>query len=246
MKKPLIIIPARYASTRFPGKPLAIIDGKPMIQHVFERCREVCDQVVVATDDERIAAAVTSFGGEFVFTSVNHQSGTDRCAEAALMLSYKYDFDIVINVQGDEPFIATEQIQSIIGCFDDPATEIATLIAPIGLPEMLFNPNKVKVVRAADGFALYFSRSPIPFFRDLPEVEWLNQTDYFLHIGMYAFRPEILQAITLLEPSALEKAEKLEQLRWLENGYRIKTEVTLKENIGIDTPEDLMQLNYLI
>jgi len=242
MKKPLIIIPARYASTRFPGKPLALINGKPMVQHVFERCLEICDQVVVATDDDRIAEAVTVFGGEFVMTSANHQSGTDRCAEAATLLATKYEFDIVINVQGDEPFIATEQIQSIIGCFDDPSTEIATLISPINSTETLFNPNKVKVTRSVDGFALYFSRSPIPFLRDFPENEWLNHTNYFLHIGMYAFRPEILQAVTLLEPSALEKAEKLEQLRWLENGYRIKTEITFKENIGIDTPEDMDRL----
>jgi 3-deoxy-manno-octulosonate cytidylyltransferase (CMP-KDO synthetase) len=242
MKKPLIIIPARYASTRFPGKPLALIDGKPMVQHVFEKCREVCDHVVVATDDERIAEAVTAFGGAFVMTSPNHQSGTDRCAEAARLLASKYEFDIVINVQGDEPFIDTEQIHAIIGCFDDPSTEIATLISPINSTETLFNPNKVKVVRSSDGFALYFSRSPIPFVRDFPENEWLNHTNYFVHIGMYAFRPEIVQAVTLLEPLALEKAEKLEQLRWLENGYRIKTEVALKENIGIDTPEDLLQL----
>jgi 3-deoxy-manno-octulosonate cytidylyltransferase (CMP-KDO synthetase) len=243
MKKPLLIIPARYASTRFPGKPLAMISGKPMVQHVFERCREVCEQVVVATDDKRIAEAVTAFGGEFIMTSPNHQSGTDRCAEAAALLASEYEFDIVINVQGDEPFIATEQIEAIIGCFDDPATKIATLVSPIHSAETVFNPNKVKAVRSANGMALYFSRSPIPFLRDYPKEEWLNHASYFLHIGMYAFSTETLQAITLLEPSALEKAEKLEQLRWLENGFPITTALTFTENIGIDTPEDLIQIN---
>jgi 3-deoxy-manno-octulosonate cytidylyltransferase (CMP-KDO synthetase) len=242
MKKPIIIIPARYSSTRFPGKPLALIGDKPMIQHVYERCREVCQQVVVATDDERIANAVTGFGGEFIITSADHQSGTDRCAEAVSLLSSKFEFDIVINVQGDEPFISAEQIKAVIGCFDDPATEIATLITPIRSTDTLFNPNKVKVVKGTTDFALYFSRSPIPFQRDIAREDWIDNASYFLHIGMYAFRSDILQAITQLPPSALEKAEKLEQLRWMENGYRIKTEITLSENIGIDTPEDLANL----
>lgn len=239
MKKPIIIIPARYASTRFPGKPLALINGKPMIQHVFERCREVSPQVVVATDDKRIAEAVFRFGGECVMTASTHQSGTDRCAEAASILAEKYAFDIVINVQGDEPFILSQQIQTIINCYDNPGTEIATLITPIHDIGTLFNPNKVKAVRTASGKALYFSRSPIPFIRDIPKEQWLAHAEYFLHIGMYAFRKETLKAITLLAPSSLEKAEKLEQLRWLENGFHITTEITLHENIGIDTPEDL-------
>jgi 3-deoxy-manno-octulosonate cytidylyltransferase (CMP-KDO synthetase) len=239
MKKPIIIIPARYASTRFPGKPLALINGKPMIQHVFERCCEVCNQVAVATDDERIAKTVVDFGGECVMTSSNHQSGTDRCAEAAAILSEKYAFDIVVNVQGDEPFISSKQINEIIGCYENPGTEIATLITPIHSSETLFNPNKVKVVRSASGKALYFSRSPIPYLRDFPHEEWLDHAEYYLHIGMYAFRKETLKTVTLLAPSSLEKSEKLEQLRWLENGFHITTEITLHENIGIDTPEDL-------
>jgi len=240
--KPLIIIPARYASTRFPGKPLALIYGKPMIQHVVERCQLVCNQVFVATDDSRIADAVKNFGGNCIITSPDHQSGTDRCAEAALKLSSSVDFNLVINVQGDEPFIEPEQLEQIIGCFDDPKTEIATLITPITSKEILFSPNKVKVVKSAMGNALYFSRQPIPFHRDLAEINWLDNTEYFLHIGMYSYRPDVLQAITKLKPSALEKAEKLEQLRWLENGYKIKTAITTHTNFGIDTPEDLEEI----
>lgn len=240
--KPLIIIPARYASTRFPGKPLAIIHGKPMIQHVFERCKMVCDHVVVATDDTRISDAVRNFGGQCIFTSPDHQSGTDRCAEAALKFSFSVDFDLVINVQGDEPFIEPEQLEQIIGCFDDPETDIATLITPIHSADILFNQNKVKVVKSASDNALYFSRQPIPFLRDIPENNWLEYSEYYLHIGMYAFRPSVLQATTKLEPSTLEKAEKLEQLRWLENGYKIKTAITQHINFGIDTPSDLEEI----
>ncbi|HNW50825.1 MAG TPA: 3-deoxy-manno-octulosonate cytidylyltransferase [Prolixibacteraceae bacterium] len=243
MKNALIIIPARYASTRFPGKPLALIHGKPMIQHVVERCKMVCDQVVVATDDDRIAETVKTFGGRCIITSSEHQSGTDRCAEAAAKLTFSDHFDVIINVQGDEPFIDPGQIEQIIGCFDDPNTEIATLITPITSSEVLFNPNKVKVVKSASDYALYFSRQPIPFHRDLPENEWIGHARYFLHIGMYAFKPEVLQAVTRLEPSMLEKSEKLEQLRWLENGYRIKTAVTQHTNIGIDTPADLEEIS---
>jgi 3-deoxy-manno-octulosonate cytidylyltransferase (CMP-KDO synthetase) len=240
--KPLIIIPARYSSTRFPGKPLAIIHGKPMIQHVFDRCRMVCNQVFVATDDDRIVDVVKSFGGVSIFTSPEHQSGTDRCAEAALKLSFSVDFDLVINVQGDEPFIEPVQLEQIIHCFDHPETEIATLLSPIQSADILFNQNKVKVVKSSADYALYFSRQPIPFQRDVPETNWLDHAEYFLHIGMYAFRPSVLQAITKLEPSALEKAEKLEQLRWLENGYKIKTALTPHTNFGIDTPEDLEEI----
>lgn len=239
MKNAVIIIPARYASTRFPGKPLALINGKPMIQRVVERCLTVSPHVVVATDDQRIASAVEAFGGEYVMTSPNHQSGTDRCAEAASHIACKYPFDIVINVQGDEPFIESEQIEAVLSCFDDPATDIATLITPITSTDILFNPNKVKVVKSTSDFALYFSRTPIPYQRDCVKEEWLNNASYFLHIGMYAFRAEILQQVTLLPQSQLEQTEKLEQLRWMENGYRIKTRVTHSENIGIDTPEDL-------
>jgi len=216
-----------------------------MIQHVFERCRLVCSQVFVATDDERIVDAVKSFGGTCIFTSPDHQSGTDRCAEAALKLSFSVDFDLVINVQGDEPFIEPEQLKQIIGCFNDSDTDIATLITPIHSADILFNHNKVKVVKSTADYALYFSRQPIPFQRDEPESNWLDNSDYYLHIGMYAFRTSVLQAITKLEPSALEKAEKLEQLRWLENGYKIKTAITQHTNFGIDTPADLEEIQKL-
>lgn len=240
--RPIIIIPARYASTRFPGKPLALIDWKPMVQHVFERCKSAFEQVVVATDDQRIANAVSSFGGEFIMTSENHQSGTDRCAEAVLKLASAYNFDLVINVQGDEPFIEKKQLLEIVDCFADPLTEIATLITPISSSDILFDPNKVKVVKSNSGFAHYFSRFPIPFQRDADQKTWIQNHTYFLHLGMYAYIPDVLQTISKLEPTPLEKSEKLEQLRWLENGFRIKTSVTEHANIGVDSPEDLRNL----
>jgi len=235
----LVIIPARYASVRFPGKALAQIAGKPMIQHVYERCCEVFDQVVIATDDQRIASAIEAFGGEYVMTSDIHPSGTDRCAEAASLLESKKSFDVVVNVQGDEPFIATEQLVEIKKCFEDPKTHIATLVTPIVNPQVLFDPNKVKTITNNEGFALYFSRQALPFLRDVPTEQWLEHHDYFLHLGIYAFRKEILQQLVLFSPSSLEKAEKLEQLRWLENGFRIKTAITQHHSIGVDTPEDL-------
>jgi 3-deoxy-manno-octulosonate cytidylyltransferase (CMP-KDO synthetase) len=239
---PLIIIPARYASIRFPGKPLALIDGKSMIQLVFERCKTALEQVFVATDDERIASAVSSFGGEYLLTSENHQSGTERCAEAASKLSSKYNFDLVIKVQGDEPFIEKMQLLEIANCFNDPLTEIATLITPITSSEIFFDQNKVKVVKSINGFAHYFSRQPIPFQRDVDQDIWFQRHTYFLHLGMYAYKPEVLQTISKQEPTPLEKSEKLEQLRWLENGYRIKTSETEHTNFGIDTPADLDNL----
>jgi 3-deoxy-manno-octulosonate cytidylyltransferase (CMP-KDO synthetase) len=241
----ITIIPARYASTRFPGKPLALINGKPMVQHVFESCKETMSMVVVATDDQRIADIVSDFGGEFILTSANHSSGTDRCAEAARMLSTIYDFDIVINVQGDEPFLKKDQIMQLVNCFSSEETEIATLVSPIKSNEILFDHNKVKVVRSVNGDALYFSRQPIPFQRDISENDWLNNHEYHLHIGMYAFRKTVLQEITKISPSKLELAEKLEQLRWLENGYKIKTAVTAHQNYGIDTPKDLENLLFM-
>lgn len=242
----LALIPARYASSRFPGKPLADISGKPMIQHVYERCREVFEQVVVATDDERIARAVDSFGGRYIMTSELHPSGTDRCAEAADKLQSEFQFDIVVNVQGDEPFISTAQLSQIKTCFDDPKTDIATLITPVTSQEILFDPNKVKAITSVNGYALYFSRHPIPYQRDLPHEQWLGHHDYFLHLGLYAFRKDILFQVVRHQPSLLEKAEKLEQLRWLENGFSIKTAITLSQSVGIDTPEDLARLNTTI
>lgn len=244
--KAIAIIPARYASTRFPGKPLVMINGKPMIQLVYEQCRKAFECVVVATDDERIAETVKAFGGEAIITSAQHLSGTDRCAEAAQILSSKYDFDVVVNIQGDEPFIDPAQLEQITTCFANPDTEIATLITPIHSTEILIDPNKVKAVVSIRGDALYFSRQPIPYQRDIPEAEWLKNHTYYLHIGLYAYRKEVLTRITQLAPTQLEIAEKLEQLRWLENGYRISTVITSHGNIGIDTPPDLEKVKDLL
>ena len=239
----IAIIPARYASTRFPGKPLAIINNKPMIQLVYEQCLKVFEHVIVATDDQRIAGAVKIFNGEVVMTNENHPSGTDRVAEAAQLLSEKYDFDVVVNVQGDEPFVEPDQLKQIQKCFDDETTDIATLVTPIEKPEILFDPNKVKAVLGIEGDTLYFSRQPVPYLRDYPESEWYLQHDYFLHMGLYAYKANVLDAITKLKQTPLEKAEKLEQLRWLENGFKIKAAITSHANFGIDTPQDLEKVS---
>lgn len=241
----IAIIPARYASTRFPGKPLAEINGKPMIQLVYERCSAAFDQLAVATDDERISNAVKAFGGLVVMTSTSHPSGTDRVAEAAHLLSEQYDFDVVVNVQGDEPFIDADQLLQLQKCFDDPATDIATLLTPIKDSAILLDPNKVKAITDTSGFALYFSRQAIPFQREYPQTEWVNHHNYFLHVGLYAYKSEVLQAITKLDQTALEKAEKLEQLRWLEHAYKIRTAICAHANFGIDTPEDLEKVKSM-
>jgi len=232
------IIPARYQSTRFPGKPLAMINDKPMIQWVYENVNQALDQVWVATDDDRIFNVVEKFGGNAVKTKSTHKSGTDRSAEAARILAEKLDFDVVINIQGDEPFISPEQIEQLKSCFAD-ETEIATLIKKIESAEELFNPNRPKVVLNKKQNAMYFSRSPIPFVRGEEESFWLRVNKFWAHIGMYAYRKDILEKITKLEPSKLEIAESLEQLRWLENGFNIKTAVTSHQSMGIDTPDDL-------
>lgn len=235
------IIPARYQSTRFPGKPLADITGKPMIQWVYERATSILEHVIIATDDVRIKDTVDNFGGEVVMTSNTHRSGTGRCAEALQLISLKAEksYSAVINIQGDEPFIKAEQIKSIIDCFEDKETQIATLIKPIEDNNVLFDPNKPKVIIDANGFALYFSRSPIPYIRDYDKSLWHAKHTFFQHIGLYAYRSEVLLQIAELRPGKLEKAESLEQLCWLENGYRIKTSVTHYESYGIDTPADL-------
>jgi len=234
----IALIPARYQSTRFPGKPLAGLGGKPVIQWVYENVAKVLDDVWVATDDERIFRAVEKFSGKAIYTSPEHRSGTDRCAEAARLLQKNTEFDVVINVQGDEPFIKAEQIRQLMSCFET-SVEIATLVKKIDFAEELFNPNRPKVVLDSNQFALYFSRSPIPFVREEEKNNWLDATTFWAHIGMYAYTREVLQKITLLNPGKLEGAEALEQLRWLENGYRIKTAETRFQSIGIDTPEDL-------
>lgn len=237
----IVIIPARYQSTRFPGKPLAILAGKPIIQHVYENAKKSFDKVWVATDDERIAKTVESFGGSYVMTSPDHPSGTDRCAEAAAKIAETTNFDVIINIQGDEPFVCDPQLEALKSCFNDPQTEIATLVKTIENEEVLFNPNRPKVVFNADNYAQLFSRSTIPYIRGKEQKDWLSAHTFFAHLGMYAYRADVLPKLTKLQPSSLELAESLEQLRWLENGYRIKIAVTGFESIGIDTPEDLEQ-----
>jgi 3-deoxy-manno-octulosonate cytidylyltransferase (CMP-KDO synthetase) len=230
-----IIIPARYASTRFPGKPLALINGKPMIQHVYEAaCTSKADHVCVATDDERIADCVAGFGGKAVMTSPTLPSGTDRCGEAARRLQLQGD-DIVINVQGDEPFITGEVINLLIKLFENPSVQIATLTSLITRPEEVNDPNKVKVVFDKNHRAIYFSRHTIPYLRNPEQFT----PKYFKHIGIYGYRYSTLQRLIQLPESNLEKSEKLEQLRWIENGYAIHVAECVYEGIGIDTPEDL-------
>ena len=233
------IIPARYASTRFPAKPLAMLGGKTVIQRVYEQVCGVLDEAYVATDDERIET-VKSFGGKVVMTSVNHKSGTDRCYEAYTKVGDGYD--VIVNIQGDEPFIQRSQLVAVKACFDDETTQIATLVKPF-TPENGFdaleNVNSPKVVVDKRMNALYFSRSIIPFMRNKDKNEWLSGHTYYKHIGLYAYRASVLKEITSLPQSSLELAESLEQLRWLENGYKIKVGLTNVETIGIDTPADL-------
>jgi 3-deoxy-manno-octulosonate cytidylyltransferase (CMP-KDO synthetase) len=236
------IIPARFASTRFPGKPLVDIRGKSMIQRVYEQASQArcLDKVVVATDDERIFRHVLGFGGEVRMTDPAHRSGTDRCAELAQMLP---EAEIVLNIQGDEPFIQPQQIDLLVDTLlERPGFAIATLAKRIEEAEQLYNPNVVKVVFAPAQGALYFSRHPIPYLRGVPPEGWLAQHDFFKHIGLYGFRREALRSVAALPPSPLEEAESLEQLRWLENGWRIAVARTEWETTGIDTPEDLLKL----
>lgn len=248
MMRVLILIPARYASTRFPGKPLAEIGGKPMIGHVVEKASRVSSDVFVATDDERIYDCVFRLGGKAIMTSADHCSGTDRCYEAYTKVAELSEekFDVVVNIQGDEPFIRAEQVRDLVSCFENPEIQIATLAKRFENNDDIFDPNKVKVVFSALGTALYFSRSPIPYCRGKEQGQWLRTTNFYKHIGMYAYRPQVLKEITGLEPGVLEKAESLEQLRWLENGYKIAVKTTDHESIGIDTPEDLEKANKLI
>lgn len=234
------IIPARYASTRFPGKPLAILAGKPMIQHVFERCSEILDAVYVATDDQRIYDAVVGFGGKAIMTSVDHKSGTDRVYEAYTRLND--EADVIINIQGDEPFIQKSQIESLKTCFENKNVDIATLVKPYDSTSTyleLQDPNTPKVIRNAQGNALYFSRSVIPYLRGEEPDRWSSKHTYYKHIGIYAYRNTALKCITKMPMGQLEQVESLEQLRWLENGLTIATAVSHIETIGIDTPKDL-------
>ncbi|MEQ9231643.1 MAG: 3-deoxy-manno-octulosonate cytidylyltransferase [Cyclobacteriaceae bacterium] len=236
MKKIIGIIPSRYASTRFPGKPLADIGGKPMIQRVFEQASKSSSlaEVIVATDDERIQECVLGFGGKVAMTSPDHTNGTERCAEVAETNSADY----YINIQGDEPFIHPEQIDTLAAILDG-STQLGTLVKKITDPSLLDNPNTMKVVLKKNWEALYFSRNCVPFVRDAEKKDWLYHHTFYKHIGIYAYRADVLSEITKLPQGLLEKAESLEQLRWLENGYTIKVAETEHESMGIDTPEDV-------
>ena len=233
------VIPARYASTRFPGKPLVSIAGKSMIQRVYEQASKATqiETCIVATDDKRIFDHVSAFGGQVAMTRLDHKSGTDRCAEVAAIFA---DFDLVINIQGDEPFVNPTQIdQLVLSLKNNSAAEIATLAKQIQAHEELFNPNVVKVVFNKRNEALYFSRSTIPYLRGQDQEQWLSKGRFFKHLGLYGYRRSVLLAIAKLLPGRLEQLESLEQLRWLEEGYRIRIEETKVETIGIDSPEDL-------
>lgn len=233
------IIPARYASTRFPGKPLAVLGGKPVVQHVYEKVAAVLEAAYVATDDERIYNTVTAFGGRAVMTRTDHKSGTDRIEEAIEKIGG--DWDVVVNVQGDEPFVDKSQLETICRCFDDSSTQIATLGKRFTSMDAVENPNSPKIVVDNQGFAMYFSRSVIPFVRGKNREEWLRHYPFLKHLGIYAYRKEVLAEVTRLPQSSLELAESLEQLRWLQNGYKIKVGTTDIETVGIDTPEDLQR-----
>lgn len=231
------IIPARYASTRFPGKPLALLGGKPVIQHVYEKVAAVLEAAYVATDDERIYDVVKAFGGQVVMTRTDHKSGTDRIEEAIEKIGGEWD--VVVNVQGDEPFVAKNQLDTICHCFDDPTTQIATLGKPFESMEAVLNPNSPKIVVDNMGFAMYFSRSVIPYVRGKEKSSWLTHYPFLKHLGIYAYRKDVLRQVTQLPQSSLEIAESLEQLRWLQNGFKIKVGTTDVETVGIDTPQDL-------
>ena len=233
----IAVIPARFASTRFPGKPLAVLGGKTVIQRVYEQAVSVLPEAYVATDDERIFQAVEAFGGRAVITRTDHKSGTDRIEEAVEKIAT--GADVIINIQGDEPFIQPSQIETLMQLFDDPATQIGTLGKRFETIDAVRNPNSPKIVTDNRGFALYFSRSVIPYIRGIETDEWLTHYPFLKHLGIYAYRREVLAEVTRLPQSALEKAESLEQLRWLENGYRIRVGLTNVETVGIDTPEDL-------
>ncbi len=234
------IIPARYASTRFPGKPLAMLGGKPVIQRVYEQVAGCFDELFVATDDDRIASAVKAFGGNVVMTSEDCKNGTERCLDAYKRLGI--ECDVIVNIQGDEPFIQPKQVNALMACFDAEGTDIATLVKPFDVAdglERLECPNSPKVVFNEKGYALYFSRSVVPYLRGVEKEKWLENHTFYKHLGVYAYRADILEALTTLPQSPMEKAESLEQLRWLENGYKIKVGITDIETVGIDTPEDL-------
>ncbi|HOZ29568.1 MAG TPA: 3-deoxy-manno-octulosonate cytidylyltransferase [Bacteroidales bacterium] len=243
----IAIIPARYASTRFPGKPLININGRIMVHNVYIQAKKVFDDVYVATDDGRIFDAVLKFGGKVVMTKRKHKSGTDRCSEAIKKIEVieNKKWDVVVNIQGDEPFIKTEQLLEIKKCFKQKKNQIATLVKPINNKDDIFNPNKPKVIINNKNEAIYFSRFSIPYLRGVSESKWVSKHLYYKHIGLYAYRTEVLHEITNLKQSSLELAESLEQLRWIENGYKIKVAFTEHESISIDTPKDLEKIKQV-
>lgn len=246
--KILGIIPARYASTRFPGKPLVEINGKTMIMRVYEQSAKVFEFVYVATDDARIYDHVNSCGGKAVMTSDLHVSGTDRCSEALDSISEKLNckFDVVVNIQGDEPFINPMQLELLVSCFENESTQIATLVKVITNNNDIFDSNKPKVVLDKNNNAIYFSRSPIPYLRNIEQDNWVAKNVFYKHIGLYAYRANVLHEIVKLPISNLEKAESLEQLRWIENVYNISTKITDIETLSIDTPDDLKSINLFL
>jgi 3-deoxy-manno-octulosonate cytidylyltransferase (CMP-KDO synthetase) len=248
-KKFLGIIPARYGSTRFPGKPLIDINGKSMVCRVYEQAllSGIFESIIVATDDHRIIEHVKSAGHRAVMTSSAHRSGTDRCLEALDIQrqSTGMDFDFVINLQGDEPFIPPDNIRQVAVLLAEQQARIASLVKPVTRREDIFNPNVVKAVFNANYHAQYFSRSPIPYLRETPETQWAMKKAHFKHIGIYGYRSEVLREICQLPPGRLETAESLEQLRWLEAGIPIRLDVTTLESISIDTPEDLLKITNM-
>ena len=247
--KILALIPARYGSSRFPGKPLASVHGKPMIQRVYEQTVQAFPNACVATDDERIYNAVKAFGGKVVMTSSSHNSGTDRCYEALANFEKESgeNFDIVINVQGDEPYIRPEQLMQLGKCFEDSSVELATLVKRVKDKEELLNPNSPKVILDKESNAIYFSRTPIPYSRDIDVTDdYVKETPLYRHIGLYGYRAATLAKICAMPQSFLEKTEKLEQLRWIENGLKIRVAETQYETHAVDTVEDLEAINSKI
>ena len=240
------IIPARYASSRFPGKPLAIIHNKPMIQHVYEQASKVdqLDELIVATDDPRIEKVVKEFGGKVMMTKPTHSSGTERCAEVQKTLKHSGNlFDIIINIQGDEPFIDPKQIDLVASCFKEENVQIATLAKKIDNEKELFDPNIVKIITDINDKAIYFSRQTLPYFRSQQIENWIQLSAHYKHIGIYAYHSAILEEIVTLRKTPLEEAESLEQLRWIENGYAIKVKKTSIESYAVDVPEDLSKFS---
>ncbi|MDW7694473.1 3-deoxy-manno-octulosonate cytidylyltransferase [Flammeovirgaceae bacterium SG7u.111] len=242
------IIPARYGSTRLDGKPLRMIHGKSMIQRVYEQASKALEHVFVATDDERIIREVESFGGNAIMTSATHNTGTNRCMEAAEIIRSEknIDFEVVINVQGDEPMLEPDQVRDIMACFEGGSPEMATLVISVSHTEDLFNQSEVFVTYDNDGYALYFSRATIPYLRDIPKEEWLKHATFYKHLGMYAYTFDALKDFAAMKQTDLEKKESLEQLRWLENGRKMKIGITEHDSIPVDTKEDLERVIGII